>query len=63
MSSSETVGWSAAMNPEIKEYYRAKTREAEQNAAKAPTPADRENWEKIALGYRVLTGDKLDPIP
>ena len=45
------------MNPEIKDYYRAKAEEAEQNAAKATTVADRENWEKIALGYRVLTGE------
>jgi hypothetical protein len=45
------------MNPEIKEYYRAKAGEAEQNAAKASTPADRESWTKIARGYRVLTGE------
>jgi len=44
------------MNPEIKEYYRTKAEEAEQNAAKASTPADRESWVKIALGYRVLMG-------
>jgi hypothetical protein len=51
------------MKPEIKDYYREKTREAEQNAAKAPTPADRENWEKIASGYRILTGEKRQPAP
>jgi len=45
------------MSPEIKEYYRAKAEEAEQNAAKASTPADRESWAKIALGFRVLAGE------
>ena len=52
------------MKPEIKEYYRAKAEEAEQNAAKASTPADRESWVQIALGYRVLTGEtRLRPSP
>ena len=51
------------MKPEVKEYYRAKAKEAEQNAANAATPADRESWVKIALGYRVLTGEKLGPAP
>ena len=43
------------MKLEIIEYYRAKAEEAEQNAARASTPTDRESWVKIALGYRILT--------
>lgn len=47
---------SETVSEDIKEYYRSKLREAEENALTATVLEERSKWRKIAMGYEMLAG-------